>query len=102
VHIYFQTVKLSPENFYLEVWQDGGWRQIAEVTDNRHRRHILGLESITTSKIRVAVMEPRGICEIRVYDEPQRLVEIARRAHRNMRIADEGPFLPWEPGFSDQ
>lgn len=102
VHIYFQTVKLSPEHFYLEVWQDGIWRKIAEVTDNIHRRHILGLESITTSKIRVAVMKPRGICEIRVYDEPQRLVEIAHRAHRNMRIADKGPFLPWEPGFSDQ
>ena len=101
VHIYFQTVQLSPENFHLEVWQDGLWRKVAEVTENKHRRHVLGLETTTTSKIRIAVMEPGGICEVRVYDEPQRLVEIASRTHSNMRIPDEGPFLPWEPGFQE-
>jgi hypothetical protein len=31
-----------------------------------------------------------------VYDEPQRLVEIARRAHHNMRLPDQGPWLPWD------
>jgi hypothetical protein len=101
VHVYFQTAKLSPEHFYLEVWHDGLWKKIIEVTENKHRRHILGLERITTSRIRIAVMEPRGICEIRIYDEPQELVENAHRAHSNMRIPDEGPFLPWEPGFQE-
>ena len=46
-------------------------------------------------------MQSVGICQISVYDEPQDLVESARRAHENMRIPDEGPFLPWEPGFQE-
>ncbi|MCX7826143.1 MAG: hypothetical protein N2689_11385 [Verrucomicrobiae bacterium] len=33
-----------------------------------------------------------------MYDEPQRLVEVARRAHANMRLPDRGPWLPWDLG----
>lgn len=96
VHVVFQTVSLAPKRFVVEAWQRGVWKPLAEVTDNRHRRHVLGLDRVSASKLRVVVEEPRGICEIRVYDEPQRLVVIARRAHHNMRLPDRGPWLPWE------
>jgi hypothetical protein len=96
VHVSFQTAELAPKDFSVEVWQDGGWRTVAEVTENRHRRHVLGLDRVSTARLRVVESEPAGIAEIRLYDEPQRQVEIARRAHANMRLPDVGPFLPWE------
>jgi hypothetical protein len=96
VHVIFQTAALAPKRFLLEAWQDGAWKRLAEVTDNRHRRHVLGLDRLRAAKLRIVLGEPRGICEVRVYDEPQRLVEIARRAERNMRLPDRGPWLPWE------
>jgi hypothetical protein len=99
IHITFQTGKLAPERFFVEVWQDQRWRQVVEVTENRHRRHVLGLDRITTSRLRVVEWEPTGICEIRVYEEPQQTVERARQAHDNMRLPDSGPWLLWEPGF---
>ena len=74
------------------------WRAVAAVDRNRHRRHVLGLDRQTAAKLRIALNEPRGICEVRVYDEPERLVEIARRAHQNMRLPDAGPWLPWDQG----
>ena len=74
------------------------WRRIAEVAQNRHRRHVLGLDRQTSSKLRIVLDEPRGICEVRVYDEPDRLVAVARRAQQNMRLPDAGPWLPWDQG----
>jgi len=56
---------------------------------------VLGVDRVPASKLRVVLTEARGICEVRVYDEPQRLVDVARRAHRNMRLPDQGPWLPW-------
>ena len=70
VHVTFQTAALAPKRFALEAWLDGAWKQIAEVTDNRHRHHVLGLDRLTTTKLRVVLAEPRGICEVRAYDEP--------------------------------
>lgn len=98
VHVVFQTAALAPRRFAVEAWQEGGWRRIAEVAQNRHRRHPLGLDRQTTSRLRVVLDEPRGICEVRVYDEPEHAVEIARRAHANMRLPDQGPWLPWDQG----
>jgi hypothetical protein len=98
VHVVFQTAALAPKRFRVEAWNDGAWKPLAEVTDNRHRRHSLGLDRVTTTKLRVVLTEPRGICEVRVYDEPDRVVAIARRAHANMRQPDRGPWLPWDQG----
>ncbi len=97
VHVAFQTVDRAPEQFTLEAHVDGTWKRMAQVSDNRHRRHVLGLDRVTTSKLRIVLAEAKGICEIRVYDEPKRLAETARRAHRNMRLPDQGPWLPWRP-----
>jgi len=98
VHVIFQTAALAPKRFQVEAWRDGAWKPLAEIIDNRHRRHVLGLDRITTTKLRIIVSEPRGICEVRVYDEPERVVAIARRAHENMRLPDRGPWLPWDQG----
>ena len=98
VHVAFQTARMAPKEFVLEAWLDGTWKPLVSVTDNRHRRHVLGLERVTTARLRVVLAQPAGLCEVRVYDEPQRVVEIARRAHENMRLPDKGPFLPWAQG----
>jgi hypothetical protein len=102
VHVAFQTAALAPKRFAVEAWQDGRWKPVAEVTENRHRRHVLGLDRLTASRLRVVLDEPRGLCEVRVYDEPERIVEIARRAERNMRLPDVGPWLPWDKGKARQ
>jgi hypothetical protein len=52
-------------------------------------------EAVTADAIRLLEDEPASVCEIRVYEESQRVVEIAQRAHANMRAPDEGPWLPW-------
>ncbi|MHC4403234.1 MAG: FAD-dependent oxidoreductase [Planctomycetota bacterium] len=95
VHVSFQTVDMAPGRFAVEAQADGNFRPIAEIDLNRHRRHVLGFDPVTTSAIRVVLDEPAAICEIRVYEEPLRIVETARRAHHNMRLPDQGPFLPW-------
>jgi hypothetical protein len=100
VHVTFLTAAHSPRRFALQVWQRGVWQNVAEVDANRFRRHLVGLDRQTTARLRIVFLEPQGpepgICEIRVYDEPERLVEIARRAAKNMRLPDGGPGLPWD------
>jgi hypothetical protein len=98
VHVTFQTVERAPRQFAVEAWDDGTWQPLVEVTENRHRRHVLGLDRQSASRLRVVLEEPAAICEIRVYDEPERVVQIARRAHHNMRLPDVGPWLPFSMG----
>jgi len=100
VHVAFQTAALAPDSFALEARSTTGWEHIAEVCQNRHRRHVLGLDRTVTDRLRVVMTKPRGISDIRVYEESPRDVEGLRRAHQNMRLPDEGPFLPWEEGFA--
>jgi FAD-dependent oxidoreductase family protein len=101
IHVAFQTVDTVPRRFAIEARCEGEWRQLVEINGNRHRRHLLGLpQSVTADAIRFSEDEPAAVCEIRVYQEPQRLVETAQRAHANMRAPDEGPWLPW--GDDDQ
>jgi hypothetical protein len=42
----------------------------------------------------VVVGEARGLCEIRVYDEPPRLVEVARRCQRHLARPAGGSRRP--------
>jgi hypothetical protein len=95
VHVAFQTVDLCPQHFAVETWNGNRWQRCVELNDNRHRRHVLGLEDQTTSRLRIVLNRPAAICEVRVYQESQREVDIARRAHCNMRLPDVGPWLPW-------
>ena len=62
VHVGFQKVDLAPESFCVEAWQDG-WRTVAEVSENRHRRHVLGLDRVTTTRLRVVESDPAGIVD---------------------------------------
>jgi hypothetical protein len=96
VHVTFFTKRHAPKRFAVEAWVDGGWKKLAEVGGKPLRRHVLGLERVTASKLRVTLPEAAGICEVRVYDEPQRVVEIARRAAHNQQLPDVGARLPWE------
>ncbi len=96
IHVTFQTAETAPRWFTLEARSDGQWQQIVETGANRHRRHVVGLETpVTADAIRFSENDPAPVCEIRVYKEPQRLVEIAQRAHANMLAPDQGPWLPW-------
>jgi len=104
VHVTFQKVNRAPRWFAIEIAENenaeaGGrttWRQIAEVDHNRHRRLVLGLDRVTTRRLRIVLREPAALCEIRVYDEPSEVVKSARRAFKTMRLPDEGPFFPWD------
>jgi hypothetical protein len=103
VHVTFQTIDRALRWFAVEVAKDEdvgrdaqpAWRRIAEIDKNRHRRLVLGVDRVTTRRLRVVLREPAAICEIRVYEEPPTVVESARRALQTMRLPDEGPFFPW-------
>lgn len=100
VHVAFSTKRHAPRRFALQTASDSLWRTVSEVADNRHRRHVLGIPGTTTSKLRLVLLEPGenevGVCEIRVYDEPPRVLEIAARAARNRDLPDPPPALPWD------
>lgn len=89
------VTQLSRCPFVVEVWQDDRWKRVAEVLHARFRRNVLGLDDVTTSRLRVVIAEPKGINEIRAYHEPSRVVEIARRAFDVMRAPITGPGFPW-------
>ena len=100
VHVTFPTKDHAPAAFQVQARQDGAWKTLAELTGCRHQRYTLGLERTTASRLRV-VLGPRqflgpAISEIRVYDEPERVVQIARHATANMLAADDKPDLPWD------
>jgi hypothetical protein len=100
VHVTFLTNNNAPQRFAVEVWQAGVWRRVAEVDGNRHRRHVLPLERVTTAKLRLLLLEAKpyeqGVCEMRVYDEPPRVAAIARRVARLRDLPDEPPQLAWD------
>ncbi len=100
VHVTFLTKEAAARRFAVQVHDVSGWKTIAEVKDNRHRRHVLGLDRTTASKLRVVLLEAEaedaGICEIRLYDEPDRVVEIARRVAQTMLLSDPEPDVPWD------
>jgi len=100
VHVTFQSAKLAPGQFAVEAWQNGEWQPVVGVTENRHRRQVLGLDRLTAAKLRVVLDEPAGICEIRVYNEPPHVVESARRAGENRRLPDTARSVAERSGAS--
>jgi hypothetical protein len=104
VHVSFLTKNNAPQRFAVEVFQGGAWRRVAEVADNRHRRHVLPFEPVTASKVRLVILAAKpyeqGVCEIRVYDDPPRLAEIARRAAALRDLPDDPPQLAWDDSLT--
>lgn len=104
VHVTFLTNNNAPERFTVEVFQAGAWRAVAEVNGNRHRRHVLPVERVTASKLRLVIsaVKPyeQGVCEIRVYDDPPRLAEIARHAAALRNQPDDPPQLAWDDSLT--
>jgi len=100
VHVVFLTKRHAPTRFSIQAWLGDRWKTLTEVSKNRHRRHVLGMARTTTSRLRLVVLEAGkeewGVCEIRVYDEPPRLLEIAARAARNRDLPDPPPALGWD------
>ncbi len=94
VHVVFLTKRHAPSRFAVQALLNDKWKTLAEVSKNRHRRHALGVPKTTASRLRLLVLGAGkaewGVCEIRVYDEPARLLEIAARAARNRDVPDPG------------
>ncbi len=101
VHVVFQNRgELAPKKFRLEQMSNGKWETL-RVVDNAEafRRLVLPVGEINTSGLRVVLEEEKpagGICEIRVYKEPQHRVNMAARAYKIMRQPDDEVALPWE------
>ncbi len=101
VHVTFQTRQHAPARFRIETSRDGmEWQAAAEVAGSRQRRHVLSFDRTAARKLRVVLLErgvaEPGICEIRVYDEPQSVVESARRRTRRIDLPEGEPRLPWD------
>lgn len=73
VHVSFQSKQLRAEQFRLEVAQGDSWRAVAELSDNLQRRRVVYFPRTRASRLRLVVLKANaemGVCEIRVYDEP--------------------------------
>lgn len=106
IHLAFQTKDNSPSSFEIQADDAGIWRTVAEVKDNRHRHHLLGFKQVRTSALRLLILKGNGrhrpgVCEIRVYDEPQRTLDIAARAMRNRDLPDPRPAIGWDDSIME-
>ena len=74
VHVSFQAQWMRAEAFRVEVYRDGQWNTVADVADNQDRRRVIPFDRTTASKLRLVLTDRHpdtGVCEIRVYDEPE-------------------------------
>jgi len=96
VHVTFQTRDLAPAGFRIEAPEGDGWRTLADIR-SRHRRHVVPLDRVTAARLRIVPSFAAGICEVRVYDEPARTLDIARRiaATRDLPSTPDERW-PWE------
>ena len=76
LHISFQTRLSRGVDFAIETFTDGEWQRVAEARDNAARRRVFRFAAPArgeTDKVRVVfnkVAGQFGVCEIRLYDEP--------------------------------
>lgn len=102
VHVIFQNRgKLAHRKFNLEYHDGQDWRKIAEVENpNAYRRLVIPVGNIASKMIRVVLKENihyhGGICEVRVYQEDERTVELVKRVNRTVDTPLENVSLPWE------
>lgn len=100
VHVSFQNRELAPRNFRIEQLKGGKWVALKTVDNlNQARRFVLPVGDVTSKAVRIVLPDKDksgGICEVRVYRENERMVEIAQRANLRMSQPDEEVDLPWE------
>jgi len=73
LHVSFQSKEMRATEFRFEVPDGSGWRPIAEVRENSDRRRVLSFAEVTADKVRLVILAARaqmGVCEIRVYRDP--------------------------------
>ncbi|MGP3959617.1 FAD-dependent oxidoreductase [Nonomuraea sp. 3N208] len=69
----FEVMPTLVRDYRLEVRQEGGWRTVSEVRDNRRRRNVHDLEPVTTDALRIVVDNSNGtpfahVVAVRVYE----------------------------------
>jgi hypothetical protein len=99
VHVTFLTGRHLPERFAVQVEQGDAWKTVAEVGRTDQRRHTLAFERVRAPKLRLAFEGGNvAVNEVRVYDEPPRVVEVARRSERLKLAPDPAVTVPWSLG----
>ena len=101
IHLVFQNRgDLAIKKFNIEYQREGKWILLGEI-DNPEgfRRLVLPVKDTKSNKLRITLKDekvPGGICEIRVYKESPKTLEMAQRS-MNVRKTEIGEVnLPWE------
>jgi len=99
VHVNFQSKELTPASFEIQAFADGEWRSLQK-TDNRmkNRRNILVTPASGILKIRILLTDNActgGISELRVYQEDEQGLAVARRINQ-ANLNDGDIKFPWE------
>jgi hypothetical protein len=71
---------------------------IGRVTRLDQRRYVIPLDAVTTEQIRFVFPRPAAVCEIRLYHEPQAVVEAIRR-RSELELPQRESLLPDLPGI---
>jgi hypothetical protein len=98
VHVTFFKKELAARRFTLEGWCGGEWVKLAAVSNpGIWRRCLVPLaRPATASRLRVMLEKPAGICEIRVYTEPEPVLQTARRMNATQLQPAVAARFPWE------
>jgi len=100
VHVTFLTAKHTAPRFRVEAANGEAWRELGQVTTSRFRKYLVTFPRTTAARLRVTLIGPPldhvALCEIRVYDEPQPVVNTIGRIMRNRELPDDPPGPPWD------
>ncbi|MEX2568987.1 MAG: hypothetical protein WD431_23800, partial [Cyclobacteriaceae bacterium] len=101
IHIVFQNRgDLAIKKFDIAYQWEGKWTLLKEI-DNPEgfRRLVLPVKDTQASRLRITLKDQAvsgGICEIRVYEESPKTLEMAQRAMEVMKTEIGEVNLPWE------
>ncbi len=74
VHVSFQTKQMRADRFRIEALHNGQWHRVAAIDKNTSRRRVIRFDRTAAQKLRLVIEKAQpdmGVCEIRVYDEPE-------------------------------
>jgi hypothetical protein len=80
----------------IEAHRRGGWEPVGRITRLDQRRYVVPLETVTTDRIRFVFGRPTAVCEIRLYEESQDVLQTIQRRSQlaGPRQDDPRPDLP--------